>query len=568
MDKAKYERLQTVDFRNIEYHIFDWIRDRFRTKDGLVYVVGISALAAMLKEQGSIESAMAYIKNNIDDEATVTFLRKIERQFREHIIEAKSKFHYENLLAAALFTEDRSADFSTPEGISRLAISLLELDKDDVVLDLGSGYGSFLTQVAYRSDAQNLYGVEINTESVVIANIRRLLSGLPIRIIQGNMLSQDFTYLSANKVFSNYPLGMRLSKLQQYVDKNPELSKMLSKAKRTVSGDLVFNVAGYLNTKQPGKTIVLMTNAGTWNKPDEFLRRDLVEKGIIEGVILLPERLLSTTGIPLVMMVLSQENRSVKMVDASEIYTAGRRQNVLQLENVDRIIEAYHDDTSIGKKVAPSKFKQQEYILNPLRHIDTDVGIKGGIELGELCLSVNRGAMIRSEKLDRLSSTSETRYRYLMLQNIQDGRIDQDLPYLVEIEDKYKKYCIADKNLIISRLAPFKIACAHLKDDEIILASGNYYFLKFDEVKVNPVFIEAFLKSEAGITQLNHFAKGSATPSISISDLKKVTIPNLPRQQQDEIGREYENLKEELLLLEQQIDIIHEKKARIFGWII
>lgn len=568
MDESKFKYLQTLDYENIKFHVYDLLRSNSQTKNDLARVVGISALAAMMKEQGDIELAMGHIEENVDDETTVGFLRKIKEQFHEQITEIENIFDYKHLLAAALFIEDRFTDVSTPEGIARLAISLLELNERDVVLDLGSGHGSFLTQAAYTSGTQKLYGVEINTESVIITNIRRLLCGLPITVIQGNILSQDFTHLSANKVFSNYPLGMRLSKLQQYIDKNAALKKVFAKAKRTVSADMVFNVAAYFNTKQPGKTVVLMTNAGTWNKPDEFLRRKLVEKGIVEGVILLPERLLSATNISLVMMVLGQSNQTVKMVDASEIFTAERRQNKLRAKDVEQIIEAYHNGTNINKRVALSAIKQQEYILNPLRHVDIDIGIKNGIELGEICLSINRGASTYSEELDALVSTKETKYRYLMLQNIQDGIIEQDLPYLNKIDDKYKKYCIGDKNLIVSRFAPFKIATAHLKKDELILASGNYYFIQLDEAKVNPIFVEVFLKSEPGIAQLNRFAKGSTTSSINISDLKRIIIPVLPRQQQDEIAKEYENLKEELLLLEQQIDIIRDKRAKVLEGVI
>lgn len=77
-------------------------------------------------------------------------------------------------------------------------------------------------------------------------------------------------------------------------------------------------MAAYLNMNKPGKTIVLMSGAGTWNKPDEEIRQKLLENGIIEGVILLPPNLMTSTAIQLSMIILSQDNKKVRMVDASK----------------------------------------------------------------------------------------------------------------------------------------------------------------------------------------------------------------------------------------------------------
>ena len=122
---------------------------------------------------------------------------------------------------------------------------------------------------------------------------------LPIKGIQGNILSQDHAHLKANKVFSNHPLGLRLRDVDDFLNKNQRLNKYFKHAKRTISTDWVFTMAAYLNMDRPGKTIVLMSNAGTWNKPDEGLRKLLVEEGVVEGIVLLPARLMSSTAMSL-----------------------------------------------------------------------------------------------------------------------------------------------------------------------------------------------------------------------------------------------------------------------------
>lgn len=572
MDKATYKNLKNKNHDDAVYYLMDQLRGNLSIKDYIPYVVAIFTMAFVMKNKQDSSDAISYLEDYIDDKTTISFLKKVEKEYNNQIEDFSKKFDIDTLKAAALFSEPKlfsEADInSTPEGITNLAISLLSFTKEDVILDLGAGVSSFLTRAAQESNSENIYGVEINTNNVIIANLRRFINGLPIKVIQGNIISQDYSSLSANKVFSNFPLGMRLPNLEKYIEQNPKLKKYFKDSKRTVSGDWVFGIASYLNMKMPGKAVILMSNAGTWNKPDEFIRRRLVEDGLIEGVILLPPRLLSSTMIPLTMMVISQNNKDVRMVDATEIFTEGRRQNFLEAKDVENIVEAYNTESSISKKITLDEVAKQEFILNPQRYIGVDSGITDGIPLGELCVSINRGAMIKSNELDELVSTEETNYHYLMLQNIHEEAVDSNLPNLIGIDKKYEKYCINNKDLIISKISPFKVAMAHVNCDEVILANGNLYFIELDEKKVNPVFVQLFLQSEVGMSQLNRFAKGAAIKSISIQDLKTIRIPNIPKEKQDLIAEEYENINDELLVLQRQMDMIRDKKTRLLEGVI
>jgi len=155
-----------------------------------------------------------------------------------------------------------------------------------------------------------------------------------------------------------------------------------------------------------------------------------------------------------------------------------------------------------------------------------------------------------------------------MLGNINDGVIDSRLPCLTHIDEKYKKYCIKDGNLIISKNSPFKVALASVDEDEHILAAGNLYFIELDETRVNPVFVSVFMQSEAGMAQLHRFAKGGILKSISIQDLKKIEIPNIPREQQDRIAEEYLQLKDQLNVLQRQMDLVRDRMDRILEGVL
>lgn len=567
LDKKRIERLKKVEFRNVEYSIFDAIRGQVSEGDYRLYGTTIATLAILNKMTDTLDELNIIVGETFRNDQVESFLNKVTKQYYELIVKVSQNVDEEALQALVLYSEPlrftRVDEGSTPEGLSKLAVKLLDIKVDDIVLDMGSGVNSYLSHVQQYTDCRNLYGVEINTNNIVIASLRNYVLGNHATIIQGNVISESYSLLNANKVFSNMPLGMRLPDYKNSLKSNLELGVIFEKAKRTVSGDWINCMAAYQNMKKGGKTVALIANAGLWNSSDMWLRRELIEKGVIESVIQLPERLLSNTAIPLTALILSENNENVRMVDASNIFTKERRQNILEDKDVDKIIEAYKMDQVISKEICKEEIFNKEYILIPNRYLEHENEITNGINLGDVCKSINRGAMIKSKDLNDISSRTKTSINYLMLQNIKDGIIDSELPYLNNLDEKLSKYCVKDKNLIISKISPFKIATAHVGEGSTLLANGNLYFLDVDESKINPVYLEAFLQSELGLDQLNRFAKGAAMRSISIKDLKAIQIPNISVEEQNKIAEEYSMLSEQLIIMQKQIEIVRDKKNRL-----
>ncbi len=567
MDKRRIEILKNVDFRNVEQLILNEVRDKASERDYRLFSASIALLSLLNKAEMNAEDLKNLINSKFNEEYQHKHFSRIINEYYIFIKKLSDDIEKDVLLAIILYSEPlrftRVDEGSTPEGLSKLAIQLLKIEKDDIVLDMGSGVNSYLSYVQESTECRNLYGVEINVDNVLIASIRNYVLGNHARIILGNAISENYSYLNPNKVFSNMPLGMRLPDYKNSLKSNLRLSQIFNKAKRTVSGDWINCMAAYQNMQEGGRTVALIANSGLWNGSDMWLRRELIETGVVEGVIQLPERLLSNTSIPLTALILSHNNKNIKMVDASEIVTKGRRQNTLENEDVDKIIEAYFTEQSISKVVSKEEVFSREYILIPNRYLENDNEISNGLFLGEVCKSINRGAMIQSKDLNDISSRTKTSFNYLMLQNIKDGIIDSELTYLSGIDEKLEKYCVKDKNLIISKISPFKIATASVDEGNKLLANGNLYFLDIDGSKINPIYVEAFLQSELGLEQLNRLAKGAAMRSISIKDLKLIQIPNIPVEEQNKIADEYTMLTEQLVIMQKQIEMIRDKKNRL-----
>lgn len=568
--ELNYDDLRKQNFKELHYSISNSIMKIDDVRDRDLYVVAI-AYVALVSKYVDLENMIEHITITVKDENIQNLLLTVFSKYQDAIESARKMADENELKALILFSDNRAADIpesTTPEYISDLALKLLDVSSEDTIMDLGSGLGEFLTRAATNTNCNNLYGVEINTRNFKFSSLRALVIEKEMNVIQGNMISQEFEYLHANKVFSNFPLGMKMSARDKEIGGHSKLKTFFKNSKRTITSDWIYVMAAYYSMSKSGKAVCIMANNGTWNQADQEIRKAMIEKGIIEAIIALPPNLFSYTNIAVTMIVLSNNNEQIKLIDASNVFTERRRQNILEANDVEKIFSAYNSNSDISRTIKIEELRENEYALNPTRYLEHESDIKDGIPLEDVIISVNRGAVIKSSDLDELVSSENTGYHYLMLQNITDGMIDTNLPNLKKIEDKYLKYCITNNSLIVSKISPFKVALAQFDEDEKVLANGNLYYISVDESKVNPVFLEAFLQSEVGIAQLTRLSKGAVMSSISIQDLKKVKIPKVSLAEQECIAEEYSSLKNQLIILEKQIDIVKDKKSRLLEEVV
>ena len=152
-----------------------------------------------------------------------------------------------------------------------------------------------------------------------------------------------------------------------------------------------------------------------------------------------------------------------------------------------------------------------------------------------------------------------------MLANIQNGIIDDKLPYLSYIDTKYERYCLKNNTLILSKNGfPYKVAVASVRDGQRILANGNLYIIELDEEKANPYYIKAFFDSEQGHAVLKSITVGAAMPNIGVDKLKKVEIPLPPMEEQERIAHKYQVTLDEIAVIKLRLEKAVSKLHHIF----
>ena len=558
------------DYKKFEYSVYGILRNYNIVTNAFPKAIAMSYLLYSIKDMDvqnqylRLEDLIVYI----DDEQLKSFVFNELKLIEVEDILSLSYFSKEEIRSFLLMAEilnPKEASYSTPKSLIDLALKLLEIKDGEQVGDLCAGIGAFCREGLFQNPNAIYCGIEINTEYQAVARMRtRLLRNIgKYSIVQGNALNHEINIMF-DKVFSNYPFGIKLKDLSygndyinMMINQCPELSK-------STTSDWLFNYKVANSIKENGKAVVIMSNGGTWNTIDEPIRKYFVENHLVETVISLPEKMFTTFSVPTTMIVFSHNNEKINFVDATTLCVQGRRQNKFSDNNIDEIINLIGKNTDKSKVVDLSKVKQESFVLNPSRYL-LNYEIENGENFENYILSITRGAPCSAAELDTMVSKSPTNYQYLMLSNIKNGVIDDELPYLKWIEPKYKKYCLKNESLLLSKNgAPFKVAVANVSENKQILANGNLFIIEIDKTKANPYYIKLFLESEKGKQALASITVGATIPNIGISQLNKLQIPKKSLEEQNNIANKYLAALDEISLLKRKISKIENSLMATF----
>lgn len=383
--------------------------------------------------------------------------------------------------------------------------------------------------------------------------------------IKENILHDALDYRfdkKADKIFANYPFMIRNTTSSTYI-KELVPSDIINRA----SSDWVFNLAIMDQLKEDGKAVVIMTNGSTWNNSDKKIRQFFVENGYIESVISLAPNLIEGASIPVSLFILSHNNKSVRVVDAKNLFKNERRKNHLTQDHINTILNMLQGDGELSTTKTIEELSKNEYVLNASRYFDILPTIENGVEFGSVIKNITRGFQLKAADLDELKSPTPTNYQYLMLSNMNDGvvSLDNDDQYLKEIPEKLEKYCIKNKTLILSKtgMPAFKSAVAQIDDNTKVVANGNLFVIELDENKVNPFYIQAFFASHLGETVLKSIYTGATIPTITLDKLKKMIIPLPSLKEQEVVAQKYAAVNE-LISLNRKVEQTKNHMKQIF----
>ena len=144
-------------------------------------------------------------------------------------------------------------------------------------------------------------------------------------------------------------------------------------------GDYAYLLHIVRSLKSTGKAACILPHGVLFRGNAEAgIRENLVNSGLIEGIIGLPANLFYGTGIPACIIVMdkkdAQARRGIYMVDASQGFVKDGNKNRLRERDIHRIVDAWRDKAEVEKfarMVGMNEIVANDYNLNLPRYIST-----------------------------------------------------------------------------------------------------------------------------------------------------------------------------------------------------
>lgn len=469
----------------------------------------------------------------------------------------------------------------TGGAIEKLATAFFAPSKPKTVMDIGCGQGVFLTETAIHEKAGELHGIEINADDAMVARMKMLILNRDMnRIRCEDVFDMDFRDPELPKydaVFCHMPIKQKLEAKQL-------LSCGLFDAVKTAklvfarSSEWAYIRAMRKMMKKDGKGIAFIRASLLYLESEQEFRKELLESGMLEGVVLLPEGLLLNTGIQIAMLVFSENNDRVKMVNAASYYEKIRFRNVLTDTERDRILDLYFNGGSNPGdgnhpsedyiEVVPRTIADNTYSFDPMRYVlDEKVCFTSARKLSEGTREIFRGAQISSDKQKEMANLcGKAPNGYLLnLANISNGYMDEDLVEVhIEKIEKYKKYMLQDGDVIISaRGTRISTAVAKNIRDRNIIATGNLIVVRCNDT-LEPYYLKAFFDSDEGNLCLSVAQTGSTIFAINPKQLCELQYDALDMETQKRIAVKEESLINELRESISRVEALRQNIAGVY----
>lgn len=144
------------------------------------------------------------------------------------------------------------------------------------------------------------------------------------------------------------------------------------------AADFAFLLHGFHFLSDDGTMAIILPHGVLFRGgAEEKIRTKLLKDGNIDAIIGLPANLFFSTGIPVCILVLKKCKKydDVLIINASEYFEKGKRQNTLLPKHIDKIIDTYQyrkeDDKKYSRRVSMEEIEKNGYNLNISRYVST-----------------------------------------------------------------------------------------------------------------------------------------------------------------------------------------------------
>ena len=282
--------------------------------------------------------------------------------------------------------------FYTPAEVSRIMAKVVGIGGNtrinDTIYDPTCGSGSLLIRAADEApNGVSIYGQEMDNATWALARMNMFLHDQDTAVIQqGNTLASPafamdgdglkrFDFAVANPPFSSkeWTAGVNAS--------SDPYGRFEFGVPPPRNGDYAFLLHLLTSLNSTGKGAIVLPHGVLFRGNKEaFIRRNLVRRGFIKGIIGLPANLFYGTGIPACIVVIDKENAGARngifMLDASKGFVKDGNKNRLRERDIHKIVHTFNNHVELPRysRMVPLNEianSANDFNLNIPRYIDS-----------------------------------------------------------------------------------------------------------------------------------------------------------------------------------------------------
>lgn len=288
----------------------------------------------------------------------------------------------------------KAGEFFTVKSVAKLVAMLAQPKPGNRIADPTMGSGGLLLLAGEEVEKQGsnnyaLYGQESTGSTFQLARMNMFLHGKDSAYLEwGDTLNNPqlvendklmkFDVCVANPPFSLKKWGAENADSDKY-------NRFWRGVPPKDKGDYAF-ITHMVETAKPksGRVSVIVPHGVLFRSGAEGkIREALIRENIVDAVIGLPAGLFQTTGIPVAILILDRSReeggknshkKDVLFIEASKEFKAGKAQNTLTQENIDKIYNTYVERKDVDKfahVASLDEITENDFNLNITRYVDT-----------------------------------------------------------------------------------------------------------------------------------------------------------------------------------------------------
>ena len=282
--------------------------------------------------------------------------------------------------------------FYTPAEVSRVMAKVVGISEDSrphiTIYDPTCGSGSLLLRARAEARGEvSLEGQEFDNATIGMAKMSMIIHGIPdAELIQGDTLNNpqhtindtqlmQFDYVVANPPFSKK--GWMTSAKENDAFGRWGNMTGLPPVPPDGCGDYAFLLHIIRSLKSTGKAACILPHGVLFRGNAEAeIRRYLIEKHIISGIIGLPSNIFFGTGIPACLIIIDKSqaatSQGIFMIDAKDGFAKDGPKNRLREQDIRRIVDSWRAHENVphyARLVSYEEIERNDFNLNIPRYI-------------------------------------------------------------------------------------------------------------------------------------------------------------------------------------------------------